>query len=414
MDLTTRIGVSHKTLILKLANPDEDLVNTMQSYAEGMNYVSKIVFENGKVIAARRLQSTTYGYLREELKLKSQISCNIPRQVAGAYKTLREQIKIGKTTWQLLKFRPTSMTLSYKRDFDINGDVVGITTTNSGRKLYRIMEYDHAKQYFDGSWVYTASKVCTHRDGCYYLHLGLSKNIEEPDIEKASILMGVDVGINYLAVASTNNKQAFFDGRRIKDMRNRYVGTRQRLQSKGTLSAKRMLKHLSGKEKRLMRDVNHVVSKKVVEFAVKNNVNVIGVEDLTGIMDRTRYKVSKDDRYRHASWAFSELQAFIEYKAKEKGILVVYVDAAYTSQSCPKCGHVAKNNRKGLTFHCEACGHSMNADLNAARNIEIRTRDFRYTLESQGRLSAAHTDTPQGEIQARAFRPRQLTRFKPL
>jgi putative transposase len=394
-----------KTLILKISNPDSDLVNTMERYAEGMNYVSKFVYGKGRPIGAMKLQSMTYVHLREVLLLKSQISCNIPRQVAGAYKTLTEQIKIGMTEWQLLVFRPTSMTLSYKRDFGFNGDIVGITTLNAGRKPYKIMEYDHAKEYMDGSWTYTASRVCRHRDGCYYLHLGLSKVVEEPSIEKASKFIGVDVGMNYLAVASTTDaKQAFFDGRRIKDIRNRYSGIRQRLQSKGTLSAKRMLKHLSGREKRLMRDVNHVVSKQVVAFAVKNNVSVIGLEDLTGIRDRTQYNVAKDNRYYHSSWAFRELQMFVEYKAKEAGILTMYIDGSYTSQTCPRCNHIAKKNRTGLTFRCEACGYELNADLNAARNIEHRTRDFRYTLESQGRLSAAQTDTPQGEIQAPPFR----------
>ncbi len=393
-----------KTLILKISNPDKDLVDTMDRYAEGMNYASKFVYEKGRPVGAMKLQTMTYAHLREALKLKSQISCNIPRQVAGAYRTLKEQVKMGMVEWQLLEFRPTSMTLSYKRDFDLNGDTVGITTMNYGRKPYKIMEYTHAKQYFDGSWTYTASKICRHRDGYYYLHLGLTKSIEEPDIKKASKFIGVDVGMNYLAVASTTDtKQAFFDGRRIKNIRNRYSGIRQRLQSKGTLSAKKVLKHLSGKEKRLMRDVNHVVSKKVVEFAVKNKVSIIGMEDLTGIRERTN--VRKDRRYYHNSWAFRELQSFIEYKAKQAGILVVYIDGSYTSQTCRKCNHIAKKNRNGLTFHCEACGYDLNADLNAARNIEHRTWDFRYTLESQGRLSAAHTDTPQGEIQATTFRP---------
>jgi IS605 OrfB family transposase len=369
-----------------------------------MNYASKVVYEGGKPIAAMKLQTMTYAHLREVLKLKSQISCNIPRQVAGAYKMLKEQIIIGKAEWQLLEFRPTSMTLSYKRDFDLNGDTVGITTLNAGRKPYRIMEYDHAKQYFDGSWMYTASKMVRHEDGCYYLHLGIERHIEEPLIEKASKFMGVDVGMNYLAVASTTDKkQAFFEGRRIKDIRNRYKGMRRRLQSKGTLSARRMLNHLSGKEKRLMRDVNHIVSRRIVEFAKKNGVSVIGVENLNGIRDRT--KVGKKQRYHHNSWAFRELQSFIEYKAREAGILMEYADASYTSRTCPRCNHISKNNRHGLRFRCEACGYELNADLNAARNIEHRTRDYRYILESQGRLSAAHTDTPQGEIQAQAFRP---------
>ena len=61
-----------------------------------MNYVSEVVFQNGKLIPARKLQPLVYGYLRNNIGLKSQVSCNIPRQVAGTYKTLLEQIQIKK------------------------------------------------------------------------------------------------------------------------------------------------------------------------------------------------------------------------------------------------------------------------------------------------------------------------------
>ena len=94
--------------------------------------------------------------------------------------------------------------------------------------------------------------------------------------------MGIDLCINFLAVASTTDKRCkFFAGGEIKNKRNVYKNMRSRLQSKGTLSAKRMIKRLVAKEKRLMKDVNHRISKAVVKFAVENGVSVIGFENLT-------------------------------------------------------------------------------------------------------------------------------------
>lgn len=194
--------------------------------------------------------------------------------------------------------------------------------------------------------------------------------------------MGVDVGQNFLAVASTTDRKCrFFCGGKARDLRNIYSTMRKRLQSKGTRSAKRMLKHLSGRERRLMTDMNHRISKEIVEFAVQNKVDVIGLEDLSGVRDRT--ETSKKQRYTH-HWAFFELQSFIEYKAREKGISTVYVDPAYTSQTCPRCNHISKNNRRRRSFVCECCGHSLHADLIGARNIESRARTYRYNLEVQG------------------------------
>lgn len=385
---------STKTIQLKIIDVDNDLVETIKKYSEGMNYVSEVVFQHGKVIPARKLQGLVYSHLRERIGLKSQVSCNIPRQVAGSYKTLIEQIKIKKTKWQQLVYTPSSMTLSYKRDYTIKEDSVSITTFSSGRKTYQLQNYDYAKQYFKEPWKFAASKVVEHDNGDYYFHLTVSQEIEEPAIEQASTFMGIDVGINYLAVASTTDKKCkFFAGGEIKNKRNIYSKMRARLQSKGTLSAKRVMKRLSGKEQRFMKDVNHCISKSIIKFAVQENVSVIGLEDLTNIREHTNGKLHKKQRYLHNSWAFRQLQSFIEYKAKQVGILVEYVNPEYTSQTCNRCNHISKNNRKGLRFHCEACGYEMNADLNASKNIEHRTRDFRYSVESQGCLSTIHTDT---------------------
>lgn len=383
---------SIKTLQLKILNPDFALVETMQKYSKGMNYTSEIVFKNGKIIPARKLQPMVYSHLRENIGLKSQVSCNIPRQVAGTYKTIVELAKIGMSYWQHVTYSSNSMTLSYKRDYDITENTVSITTFSHGRKTYKIQNYPYALQFFKEPWKFSASKVCKHKDGTYYFHLTVSQQIPDKNIKDASTFMGIDVGMNYLAVASTTDRRCkLFAGGEIKNQRKIYKKMRARLQSKGTSSAKRLLKHLSGKEKRLMKDVNHCISKSIVNFAVENNISVIGFEDLTGIRANTEHKVKKKYRYHHSSWAFRQLQSFVEYKAKLAGIITDYVDPAYTSITCFRCNHINNDNRKGLVFRCKACNYENNADLNAANNIEHKTRDFRYILESQGCKSVTHT-----------------------
>ncbi|KXA90694.1 hypothetical protein AKJ61_00195 [candidate division MSBL1 archaeon SCGC-AAA259B11] len=111
---------------------------------------------------------------------------------------------------------------------------------------------------------------------------------------------------------------------------------------------------------------------------------------MTDIRDGTR--VRKKDRYNHESWAFRQLQKFIEYKAVEKGIRVEYVDPENTSKTCSRCGHISRNNREGLDFVCEECGYELHADLNGARNIEHKVRDFRHDLESQGSCQPPDVD----------------------
>lgn len=102
-----------KTIILKLDILDDAIRELLSIYSQGMNHASQIVFDNGKPISSGAIQRATYRYLRNELGLKSQMSCNVARQIAGAYKALREQIAIGQAEWQLLKFSPTFATFSF-------------------------------------------------------------------------------------------------------------------------------------------------------------------------------------------------------------------------------------------------------------------------------------------------------------
>ncbi len=378
-----------KTIILKLDSPDSGLAELLKAFSQGMNYASRIVFDTGKPVGSGRIQKLSYRYLRNELNLKSQMSCNVARQVSGAYKTLQEQVNIEETEWQLLQFSPTSATFSFERDFGFSEDTLSITTL-AGRKKYKLLNYRYAQRYLDGSWRYLASKLCLHRDGAYYFHLACEKDIPDKKVTDASTFMGVDVGINCLAVASTTDKKCkFFAGGEIKNHRNVRKNERRRLQKAGgrylgTRSSMRLLGNLAGRETRFMTAVNHTVSRRLVEYAAENDVSVIGMEDLTGIRKRTETKVSQEFRYEHSSWAFRQLQGFVEYKAKEAGIVVLYVDPAHTSQTCPRCNHISRNNRSRLTFRCEKCGYGTHADRVGAMNIEHRTRDLRYIFESQG------------------------------
>ena len=84
------------------------------------------------------------------------------------------------------------------------------------------------------------------------------------------------------------------------------------------------------------------------------------------------------------------------------GSLAVKVDAHYTSQACPHCGHTSIENRpnKGLTFVCKQCGYTLHADLVGARNVALRVLLSRQEWESTGRLSAvpdASSDEAKGE-----------------
>jgi IS605 OrfB family transposase len=124
-----------------------------------------------------------------------------------------------------------------------------------------------------------------------------------------------------------------------------------------------------------MTDVNHQVSKELVEQAGSHSLIVL--EELKGIRSATE-RVRKCNRWMTVSWAFHQLRQMIEYKAKINKVGVIAVDPAYTSQACPKCEHIAKANRKKRShlFTCQRCGYTSNDDRIGAMNLKRKGIEY--------------------------------------
>jgi putative transposase len=219
---------------------------------------------------------------------------------------------------------------------------------------------------------YVGHKTCSadlcYRKGRYTLHIVVS--IPEPSLPPTPTVVGVDLGLNRPAV--TSNRQ-FLGEKRWKEQERRTFRLRRKLQAKGTRSARRHLRGLSGKQFRRRRDHDHVLSKRIVQSTPQGATIVL--ENLKNIRDTSKMGRGKgnknvDNKRRLHSWSFAQLYSFVEYKAQARGIRVVKIDPRLTSQTCSHCGHQARNNRRSQSlFLCRSCGYQLNADLNAAYNI---------------------------------------------
>ncbi len=394
-------------LKLELSDSQKQLVRqTTLAYRDALNYASHVAFENNKMSSGVALQKKVYHQLRSVFGLPAQMSCNVPRQVGATYKSLwtkvkqnSEAIKSGRTKKRYKgldsapKFVSRTCALNYKRDYSFVKDKVSLITL-SGRIKVNYSGYNkHLELIKKGVKIGAASIWYDKSKKNYYLLVSL--NLEVPEIKPEDIkqIKGVDVGQRYLAVATNiQNQTQFFSGKQVRHKADKYHKARKSLQQKGTRSAKRRFISLSGRERRFTADVNHLISKKIV-----SPNTLIGLENLLHIRERITRRSNKkaSSKQRKANrnrslWAFAELHSYCDYKAILSGSLAVKVPAQLTSQCCPKCGHVSKQNRpnKGLTFSCVACNHTLHADLVGARNVALRTMLLRQDFESTGRISA--------------------------
>ena len=208
-------------------------------------------------------------------------------------------------------------------------------------------------------------------------NLILNLNLDIPYKPKTEVVegrtLGVDLGIKYPAYMCLNDDTykrehigSIDDFLRIREqMQDR----RRKLQhdlkfikgGKGRKKKTQALDRLRDKEKNFATTYNHMISKNVVEFAKKNQCEYINMEKLT--KDGFNNKILRN-------WSYYQLQQYIEYKAEREGIQVRYIDPAYTSQTCARCGHIDKENRQTQEkFICTKCGFELNADHNASINI---------------------------------------------
>ena len=228
-------------------------------------------------------------------------------------------------------------------------------------------------------------------------------------------MLGVDVGQRYLAtVATLDNRAQFYPGKEIRAKADHYARLQKRLQRKGTRSATRRRIAIGQRERRLKLNTNHTISKRILDT---HPHAFIGLEELSGIRDRTKRKHGKKATKRqrranrHASkWAFAELHGLLAYKAALAGSLCIKVDADYTSQTCPRCGYTSRENRprQGLLFVCQQCRYTLHADLVGARNIALRTLVIRHDWMATGQLSDAPDVTDHEAKAARLSRYAEL------
>lgn len=357
-----QMTVTAKIQLVVSAENCELLDSTANAYRNACNFVSEYIFRTHN-LKQFSLNKELYYEIREKFGLGSQMTQSVLKTVISRYKTIRT----NQHEWIQPKFKVPQFDLVWNRDYSLSQNYFSVNTLNGRLKLPYYAK--GMEKYFDKETYRFGTATLVFRHKRYFLHIPVTFEVNECCDSDICNVVGIDRGINFVvATYDSKHQSGFVSGKVIKQKRGHYKNLRKQLQQVGTPSSRRRLKAIGQRENRWMQDVNHCVSKTLVESNPKHTLFVL--EDLSGVRSATE-KIRVKDRYVSVSWSFYDLEQKLIYKAMQHQDKVIKVNPAYTSQCCPACGHTEKANRnkKIHLFCCQNCGYKSNDDRIGAMNL---------------------------------------------
>ena len=351
------------------SDDDALLRDTVDEFLFAAQYVVDYAFQGEYVTTSKgQLQDETYDDVCEQTPLNTGLVQNARNKAAEGCKSVVERWKNDK---KASKPRMTSPHVVYDhRTATFHDDYVSLATTDGRIEADYVLpdensDTPHAEYLFSDEYETTGAEL--HRKhGEWQLHIHCKKEMESDTPEQAitenGTVLGVDLGVNNLAVTSTG---AFWTGDEFDHWRREYEKRRGDLQECGTRWAHENMQAVGRKEEGRFKLTLHRIANELVDEVRDHECSVIVFEDLTNIRERTGAS------WGH-KWAFNRLYEYVEYKAAEYGIAVEQVDPENTSRRCSHCGFTHPDNRESASFECQKCGYENHADYNAAKNIGLR------------------------------------------
>lgn len=191
---------------------------------------------------------------------------------------------------------------------------------------------------------------------------------------KGDKVTGIDLGEIHMAVSHDGEETLILNGRYLRSKRQYQNKLKAELQSKidtkknkssrkkkVCVSTKKQLKKIRNQ----IKDILHKQTSKLISVLHERGTKIIVVGDLKNIRDSIDYGTETNQKLHQ--WSFSQILEMIKYKAERLGMEVELISEAYTSQTCPGCGH--RHKPKNRNYHCSKCGYTFHRDGVGAINI---------------------------------------------
>ncbi|QDA32005.1 IS200/IS605 family element transposase accessory protein TnpB [Thermococcus indicus] len=349
------------TARFKLKETPEGLGDLFSTYREIVNFLITYAFENN-VTSFYRLKRETYKSLRREYpELPSHYLYTACQMATSIFKSFRKRKKKGKAKGKPVFKKEVIMLDDHLFKLDLESKTSKLSTPRGRVQLefYPAKYHEKFKDWKVGqAWLVRTPKGI-------FLNVVFSREVE---VGEPKTFVGVDLNENNVTLSLPNGEfvQIITHEREI---RTGYFVKRRKIQKKLRAGGRRkeLLEKYGGRERNRLNDLYHKLANKIVELAEK--YGGLALEDLTEIRESIRYSTEMNGRLHR--WSFRKLQSIIEYRAKLRGVRVVFVNPAFTSSLCPVCGGKLSPNG-GRVLKCSKCGFEADRDVIGSWNIRLR------------------------------------------
>ncbi|MGQ4913322.1 MAG: RNA-guided endonuclease InsQ/TnpB family protein [Candidatus Asgardarchaeia archaeon] len=349
------------TAKFKLKEIPEGLDELFSTYREIVNLLITYAYKNNITSFIRLKKETYHGLRKEYAELQSHYIYTAYQMAAAIYKSYRKRKRKRKANGKPVFKRGVVMLDDYLFKLSLEKGVVKLSTPN-GRIALEFYPAKYHEKF--ASWRVGQAWLIKTQKGVF-INVVFSKEVE---VREPETFVGIDLNENNITLSLPNGKfvQIITHEREI---RTGYFVKRRKIQRKLKAGERRkeLLEKYGEHERNRLTDLYHKLANRIVELAKK--YGGIALEDLTEIRDSIHYSVKMNGRLHR--WSFHKLQSIIEYKAKLKGIKVVFVNPAYTSSLCPICGsRLSPNGHRVL--RCSNCGLEADRDVVGSWNIRLK------------------------------------------
>ena len=331
-------------------NDKNTLLKTMETFANVFNFYSAWSIQNN---------STSKLKAHKETYIQAKETFELPTALIQAARDMALESCKNKKKKHVPKKKQTSSIRYDQRTFTLRGEQLTISSVNKRIKTI-IKLSDYSKDYFKSWNLLKTGYLSLKGKELYFTFLFENK---ETSNRASGKTVGLDRGIINTIATSEGE---LYSGKSLRKNKRKHLYLKSKLQAKGTHSAKRLLKALSGKEKRFSNNFLHCLAKKL---ANDPDVSIYILENLTKIKSK---KYNKKSNKVVSNWGFKQFEMLLKYKAETSGVKINFVDARFTSQICSCCGMIDKQARNKGLYNCSRCKLLINSDINAAINIRDR------------------------------------------